>query len=165
MSTEAEPLTGGCICGYVRYQLTSRPMFVHCCHCRACQRESGSAFAINALIERDRLELLAGSVHEVVSPTPSGKGQRTARCPRCQWALWSHYAYGAIADVVCFVRVGALDEPWRVPPDIHIFTESKQPWVTLPEGVPAVPQFYKASEVWPKESLERRAALVAALKG
>ena len=151
---------GGCTCRSVRYRMTTRPLFVHCCHCTWCQRETGAAFALNAMIEADRVELLQGEVEVINTPSNSGKGQKIARCPKCRIALWSNYS-GA-GDAVRFVRVGTLDEPGRFPPDIHIFTSTKQPWVVLPAGTPAVPEYYKASEHWPKESLDRRAALMAA---
>ena len=154
------PHDGGCTCRFVRYRMTSAPLFVHCCHCRWCQRETGSAFALNAMIEADRVQMLAGRVELVATPSNSGKGQKIARCPVCRVAVWSHYA-GA-GDAVCFVRVGTLDEPDRLPPDIHIFTATKQPWVVLPSGVPAVAEYYATSEYWPAESLARRAALRAA---
>ncbi len=150
---------GGCTCRHVRYRLTSKPLFVHCCHCRWCQRETGGAFAINAMIEADRVQLLQGEVEVVHTPSLSGKGQKISRCPQCRIAVWSNYA-GA-GDAVRFVRVGTLDNPDLLPPDIHIFTASKQPWVLLPPGTPAVREYYKASEMWPKESLARRAALMA----
>ena len=156
------PIEGGCTCRRVRYRMTTKPLFVHCCHCRWCQRETGSAFVLNALIESDRVELVAGDPVTVDTPSNSGRGQRIVRCPACHVALWSHYA-GA-GDRLKFVRVGTLDEPDRLPPDIHIFTASKQPWVVLPPGTPAVAEYYRASELWPKEGLERRAALVAAAK-
>ena len=159
MNTESRFFDGGCTCRFVRYRMTSRPMFVHCCHCRWCQRESGAAFALNALIEADRVRLLQGEVEVIDTPSNSGKGQKISRCPRCHVAVWSSYA-GA-GDTIRFVRVGTLDEPDRFPPDIHIFTSSKQPWVVLSSDVPAVPEYYKSSEIWPKESLERRAALRA----
>ena len=143
----------------MRYRLTSGPLFVNCCHCRWCQRETGSAFAINAMIEADRVQLLQGEVEVIDTPSLSGKGQKISRCPACRVALWSNYA-GA-GDAVRFVRVGTLDNPDLLPPGIHIFTTTKQPWVQLPAGTPAVPEYYKASEVWPQESLERRAALIA----
>lgn len=148
---------GGCICRFVRYRMTSRPMFVHCCHCRWCQRETGTAFALNAFIEADRVQLLQGDVEPVLTPSQSGKGQKIWRCPKCRAALWSNYAQAG--DAVRFVRVGTLDEPGRLPPDIHIYTSSKQPWVLLPPDTPAVPEFYKAAERWPKETLERWMAL------
>jgi hypothetical protein len=151
---------GGCTCRQVRYRLTSGPLFVHCCHCRWCQRETGASFALNAMIESDRVLLLHGEVDIVATPSNSGKGQKIARCPQCRIAVWSHYA-GA-GDAVSFVRVGTLDEPDRLPPDIHIFTASKQPWVVIPAGMRSVPEYYKAAELWPQESLERRAALLAA---
>jgi hypothetical protein len=155
----AETFEGGCTCRQVRYRMTSRPLFVHCCHCRWCQRETGSAFVINAMIEADRVELLAGRPEPVLTPTESGKGQKIWRCPTCRVALWSNYA-GA-GDAVNFVRAGTLDDPDRMPPDIHIFTASKQPWVVLPPGVPAVEEYYDRREHWPRESLERREALLA----
>ena len=158
-SENSQFLEGHCTCGVVRYRLTATPMFVHCCHCRWCQRETGASFALNALIEADRLQLLQGQVEVIDTPSNSGKGQKIARCPRCRIALWSHYA-GA-GEAMSFLRVGALDDPDRFPPDAHIFTASKQPWVVLPPGTPAFPEYYKAAEQWPKESLERRAALRA----
>lgn len=149
---------GGCTCRHVRYRVQSTPLFVHCCHCRWCQRETGTAFALNAMFEADRVELLSGTVEVTLTPSLSGKGQKIARCPLCHVAVWSNYA--AAGDLMRFVRVGTLDEPDRFPPDIHIFTESKQPWVQLPADVPAVPQFYRLAERWPAASLERRARLV-----
>jgi len=150
---------GGCDCRAIRYRMTSRPLFVHCCHCRWCQRESGSAFALNAMIEADRVVLLSGSPELVNTPSNSGKGQKIARCPVCRIALWSNYA-GA-GDKVRFVRVGTLDEPDRLPPDIHIFTMSKQPWVVLLPDMPAVEEYYDRNKYWPAESLQRRKALFA----
>jgi len=150
-------LVGQCACRFVRYRITSRPLYVHCCHCTWCQRETGSAFALNALIEADRVGVLAGEVDLVDTPSASGKGQVIARCPRCHTALWSNY--GGAGDVVRFVRVGTLEDPDQCPPDIHIYTSSKQAWVVLPPDSNAVPEYYKASEHWPEESLRRREAL------
>jgi hypothetical protein len=137
--------------------MISRPLFVHCCHCRWCQRETGTAFALNAMIEADRVALLSGTPEIVDTPSLSGRGQKIARCPRCRIAVWSHYAGGGAR--VCFVRVGTLDESDRLPPDIHIFTQSRQPWVVLPPGMPAVAEYYDLKEYWPAESLARRDAL------
>jgi hypothetical protein len=159
MQSAAGEFEGGCDCRFVRYRLTDVPMFVHCCHCRWCQRETGSAFALNAMIEAGHVVTLAGEVERVDTPSASGKGQKISRCPRCRIATWSNYA-GA-GDAVHFVRVGTLDDPDRFPPDIHIFTASKQPWVLLPAHIPAVPEYYRAADFWPKTSLERRARLRA----
>ena len=159
MNAGSPTFEGGCACRFVRYRMMSAPLIVHCCHCRWCQRETGASFALNALVESDRVELLHGEVDVVATPSESGKGQKIVRCPRCRVAVWSHYA-GA-GDAVSFIRVGTLDEPDRLPPDVHIFTASKQPWVALPPGVPAVAEYYRASELWPSDSLERRAALIA----
>ena len=145
---------GGCTCRAVRYRMTSRPLFVHCCHCRWCQRETGASFALNAMVEADRVVLLHGEPEVVETPSNSGKGQKITRCPTCRIALWSNYA-GA-GDKVRFVRVGTFDDPDRFPPDIHIFTSSKQPWLTLPTSARAVPEFYDLESTWSAESLERR---------
>jgi hypothetical protein len=160
MTTEGadETFDGGCTCRGVRYRMTGKPLFVHCCHCRWCQRETGASFALNAMIEADRVQLLTGVPEVVPTPSNSGKGQKISRCPTCRIALWSNYA-GA-GDAIRFVRVGTLDEPDRLPPDIHIFTASKQPWVVLPVGTPAVPEYYDREMYWPATSLARRRALL-----
>src|SRR5262245_58665711 len=129
-----ENLEGGCSCGAVRYRMTSAPMFVHCCHCRDCQRQTGSAFVLNALIEATRVQLLSGQPARFEQPTDSGRPHGIYRCPTCGTAVWSEYGGRA---TIRFVRVGTLDDPRALAPDVHIYTRSKQPWVTLPEGVPA----------------------------
>jgi hypothetical protein len=150
---------GGCTCRAVRYRMSDRPLIVHCCHCRWCQRETGSAFALNALIESARLQLVSGRPEFVVTPSNSGKGQTIARCPGCRIAVWSHYA--GLGDLASFVRVGTLDEPDRCPPDVHIYTQSKQPWVVLPPGARAFSEYYQRGEVWSADSLARREALLS----
>jgi hypothetical protein len=142
---------GGCACGEVRYRLTSDPLFVHCCHCLDCQRQTGSAFVINVLVETDRVELEAGEPQPIAVPRGAGKKQKIWRCPTCQVALFSQYTYRAIR----FVRAGTLDHPAAVAPDVHIYTRSKLPWVTLPASVPAFPAFYDTQKLWPAESLRR----------
>ena len=153
----AKGLEGGCTCGAVRYRLGDAPMFVHCCHCTSCQTETGSAFVLNALIESDRVETLAGAPEPVMTPSESGRGQQIWRCPDCRVALWSNY--GGAADILRFVRIGTLDTPAALPPDVHIYTRSKLPWVRLPEGTPAFEAYYDSKTLWPAASLERRKAL------
>lgn len=152
-----DALEGGCACGSVRYRLASPPMFVHCCHCRDCQRQTGSAFVLNALIETDRLTILSGDPKPVAMPTDSGRPHRIFRCPDCQTAVWSEY--GGLSQLR-FVRVGTLDEPAALPPDIHIYTRSKLPWVNLPAGIPATEAYYDSRQMWPAASLERRRAIL-----
>jgi hypothetical protein len=152
------PLEGGCSCGAVRYRLTSDPLFIHCCHCLNCQQQTGSAFVINLLIEADRVELLAAEPQPIDAPRDDGSMQRIFRCPTCQVAVFSQYTY----PEVWFVRGGTLDEPSAVAPDVHIFTKSKLPWVTLPDSVPAFDVFYDMQALWPATSLERVDAIRAA---
>jgi hypothetical protein len=150
-------LQGGCACGAVRYRLASAPMFVNCCHCTWCQRETGSAFVINALIERDRLEV-TGATLAVDTASESGTGQIVHRCPACHVALWSHYGRRL---AVAFVRAGTLDRKDASRPDAHIFTRSKVPWVAIPADQPAFEIFYEYETQWPPESRARRAAAMA----
>ncbi|HKT43413.1 MAG TPA: GFA family protein [Gaiellaceae bacterium] len=147
-------MEGGCSCGAVRYRLESKPMFVHCCHCLNCQRQTGSAFVINLLVETDRLEV-TGATESVDVPRDNGRTQTIVRCPSCKVALYSFYTLPTIA----FVRAGTLDVPSAVEPDVHIFTRSKVPWVTLPESQPAFEVFYDRDELWPAESIARLEAL------
>jgi hypothetical protein len=157
--TDWAPAEGGCTCGAVRYRLRFSPLFVHCCHCTWCQRETGSAFVLNAMVEAEGVEVLAGTPRRVELPTLSGKGQAVFRCPHCQVALWS--CYSGLGETTRFLRVGTLDEPARCPPDIHIFTSTRQQWFTLDGRVPVMPEYYRRSAHWPPASLARLAALQA----
>lgn len=151
----SESFSGGCFCKAVRYRLTSEPLFVHCCHCLNCQSQTGSAFVINAIIETDRIEIRSGE--PVVTELQSGDGGHhdVYRCPDCLCAVWSDYGRKPYRR---FVRVGTLDDPTALSPDVHIFTRSKQPWVRLPDDVPAFEVFYDVPKLWPPESLERAKA-------
>jgi hypothetical protein len=149
-------LEGGCACGSVRYRLASAPMFVHCCHCRDCQRQTGSAFVLNALIEADRVRLVSGDADGAGVPTDSGRPHVIYRCRSCKIAVWSNY--GGV-DKLRFVRIGTLDEPAALTPDVHIYVRSKLPWVKLPEDVPAFEAYYDSKKLWPEASLERRRAI------
>ena len=151
---------GGCTCGEVRYRLESPPMFVNCCHCTWCQRETGASYVLNALIEADRVNVLQGEPEMIDTPSASGKGQKIWRCPTCRVALWSNYA--GFGEAVRFVRAGTLDEAGRITPNAHVFTSTKQPWVRIPDGHPVFDEFYKLKEQWPDDS---RARLRQALGG
>jgi hypothetical protein len=148
-------LEGGCACGDVRYRLTSAPMFNHCCHCLDCQRQTGSAFVLNALIETDRIEILKGGPESTAVPTESGGPHDIWRCARCLTALWSDYGR---RPNLRFVRMGTLDDPSALKPDVHIFTRSKLPWVGLPADTPAFEVYYDTKTLWPADALERRKA-------
>jgi len=148
---------GRCACGAVRYRLASSPMFAHCCHCRDCQRQTGSAFVLNALIEADQVTLSSGEVDAVAVPTDSGRPHKIYRCSVCKTAIWS--VYGGV-DKLRSVRIGTLDDPAALTPDVHIYIRSKLPWVKLPEGVPAFEAYYDSKTVWPAASLERRRAIL-----
>jgi hypothetical protein len=159
MNKNSQTRNGACTCGHVRYQVTSDPLIVHCCHCRGCQKNSGSAFALNALFEADLVKLIAGRVEEVMVPTPSGTGQTITRCSNCKIAVWSNYNMGGLRERIRFIRVGTLDDPDQLPPDVHIYTHSKQPWVSLPLEDLRVEAFYDIKKTWSPESMERLAKI------
>jgi hypothetical protein len=146
---------GGCACGAVRYRLTSDPMIVHCCHCEDCQRQTGGAFAVNALIETDRIEMLRGEPVAISMPTDSGRPHDIYRCEACATAVWSDYGR---RPAMRFVRATTLDDRQALAPDVHIFTRSKLPWVGLPPEVPAFEVYYDMATLWPAPSLARRRA-------
>ena len=150
-------LEGRCACGEVRYRLSGAPMFVHCCHCLDCQRQTGSAFLLKAIYERDRVELLSGAPEPAPVPTDSGRPHDVYRCPTCRTAVWSDYGRRGFR----FVRVGTLEDPAALPPDVHIFTRSKLPWVTLPAEAPAFEIYYETEKLWPPDSLARRRTVLA----
>ncbi|OAX80621.1 hypothetical protein ACJ72_05042 [Emergomyces africanus] len=162
LSPEAQyPLEGGCTCRAIRYQIQTAPLFVHCCHCTWCQRETGSAFVINILVEADRVTPLQGNDDEtevINTPSKSGLGQQVSRCKKCQVAVWS--TYGGASPVVRFIRAGTLDQASFVSPDVHVYTSTKVPWLTLPANVPVMEEFYDFEQEWPKESLARRKAFM-----
>ena len=158
MAKEFESCEGGCTCGKVRYKVDIEPFIVHACHCRWCQRQTGGPHAINALYEAEMVELTQGEVENITVPSPSGKGQIIARCPECKIAVWSNYHFGGMRERVRFLRVGTLDNPDLMPPDVHIYTTTKMPWYIIPEGHYAVDEFYNSSTTWSKESQERYVA-------
>jgi len=155
MTDSKDFLEGGCTCGYVRYRMEASPLVVHGCHCSWCQRQTGAAFAVNALIEANRVQIIEGKIQNTTVESPSGNGQRFARCPKCNVAVWSEYLVmtAGITDMIYFIRVGTLDKPERLPPDVHIYTSAKQTWFDLPPDALVVDEYYKTEEVWSPDSL------------
>jgi hypothetical protein len=158
------PATGGCVCGRIRYRIETAPIFTNCCHCTWCQRETGSSYVLNAAIEASKVTLLpphgddsASPVGplKVMTPTHSGMGQICFRCPSCFVNLWS--TYGGAPPSIYFIRVGTLDKPSIIRPDVNIFTSTKMPWVKLCPDLPATEERYKS---YSKEAMERISAAI-----
>ncbi len=149
----SEKYQGGCGCGHIRYEFSIKPMIVHCCHCTFCQRETGAAFAVNALVESSAVVISGEQPILVDTPSESGNGQKIARCPECQMAVWSHYR--GFGESVSFIRVGTLDDTTQTPPDVHIYVKSKQPWFQLPANAPNFEKFYDVKQTWSDESMLR----------
>ena len=147
---------GGCACGAVRYRLIREPMFVNCCHCRDCQRQTGGAFVVNAIIETDQIVRETGETVVFTMPTESGRPHDLVRCATCATTLWSDYGR---RRVVSFVRVMTLDDPTALSPDAHIFTRSKSPWVEV-IGAPCFEVYYETATLWSADGLARRRAVI-----
>ena len=148
-----ETFEGGCSCGEVRYSMARTPMYVHCCHCTWCRRASGAAFALNGMVEGASVHLIGGQTQNIDMPTASGRGQKITRCAKCHTALWGNFS--SAGEAIHFIRIGTLDQAELFPPDVHIFTSTKLPWVVLGEGIPSHPEFYVKSDMWSSESIER----------
>ena len=155
-TTAQDAHTGSCFCGAVQYRLTRDPMFVHACHCRDCRKQTGGPFAINGLIERDAVELIAGQPVRHEQKTGSGKPHDIWRCETCGNAVWSDYGR---REVMVFIRVATLDDPERCPPDVHIFTRSALPFTEIPDEARQFRVFYDMRAEWPAAALERFEAL------
>lgn len=132
-------------------------MFVHCCHCLLCQKQTGSAFVINALIETDRIVIDSGTLECTSMPTESGRPHDVYRCPTCKVIVWSDYGR---RPTLRFVRVSTLDQPHARAPDVHIFVRSKVPWVGLPADARVFDEYYELEREWPAEALARRRAIL-----
>ena len=144
--------TGGCACGAIRYELTATPLVVHACHCRDCQRLSGSAFVVNLWIEPEHVKAQGPEPESFRMKGGSGRAHEVFFCSACGTYLWSRYG---ISGRALFVRAGTLDDPGTVTPDVHLFTRSKVPWLALPRGVRAFETFYRIADVWSAESQAR----------
>ena len=155
MATEFETCEGGCTCGQLRYKVEVEPLIVHACHCRWCQRQTGGPHVINALYEAPNVQVTKGEVEPVTVPSPGGSGQVIHRCPKCRDAIWSNYLVTGEGDSIRFLRVGTLDNPERIPPDVHIYTSTKMPWYVIPEGHYAVEEYYDMPTTWSERSLAR----------
>lgn len=159
-NNEAKTYTGacgcGCGCGKVTYQMSSDPMFMHCCHCQECQRQTGSAYVLNAIIEADRISW-NGKTTEHTLATPSGKGQIITRCASCGTAVFSSYLVRL--GKLKYIRVGTLDDPDLCPPTVQIFTASKPVWVPLNQDIPIFESFCEFKDVWPEEAYRRLLAI------
>ena len=121
------PQTGGCQCGKLRYELTQAPTLVYTCHCTDCQRLSGSAFSLGVALPETGFRLTAGEPRALQRVPDSGRINTRFVCPDCASWVYSQPRGGVIR-----VRAGSLDDRSWLRPTRHIWTRSKQPWITLP---------------------------------
>ena len=123
--------SGGCQCGEIRYRIRSEPITLYVCHCRDCQRQSGSAFGMSLVVPESSFELLSGSLKTFTVRADSGRTKTCAFCPTCGVRLYNAVRPGRIS-----VKAGTLDDVSKLRPEGHGWTSRKQPWVTLPSDVP-----------------------------
>ncbi|KAF2844681.1 hypothetical protein T440DRAFT_473197 [Plenodomus tracheiphilus IPT5] len=146
-------ITGSCLCSTVRYRLLTSPLYCYACHCADCQKSTGSAFSLYLNIEVFNIRILSDTAPiAIIREKKPGQLDRHVECPRCKAELWSNNMLG---DAIADVRVGTLDFPSLMEPDVHIFIDSKLDWVVLPEGAKTTPKDYELKDFWPKSSLKR----------
>jgi hypothetical protein len=144
---------GGCACGAMRYRLKNEPIYVNNCHCRQCQRQTGSTSVVNAFTEAENFEVLQGESWQHTVKAGSGGPHTIFRCSECGTAIYSQYPrFGPLG---IGVRVGTLDDPGSLTPDATIFIVERMPWVTLPEGIPHFESYYDPPEILPPARAER----------
>jgi hypothetical protein len=155
-TADGETVAGGCVCGEVRIAVRGRPIVVHGCHCRFCQAASGSAFAVNLMLETAQVAVTAGRTQQISRQAELGAHTRHV-CPNCRTELFGHHPM--LGPDIAFVGAGVLDRPGGYAPDVHCFTRSKYDWVVLPAGVPAFEGNYDMAAVWSDEAKARVAKL------
>ena len=120
---------GGCQCGSVRYRLNAEPLALAVCHCRDCQRQSGSAFALSLFVPRKAFRLLSGELKTFATVCDSGRTKECAFCGSCGTRIYHQGKRGMS------IKAGTLDDTSNLSPDAHYWTKRKQPWVEIPDGV------------------------------
>ena len=149
-------LTGRCACGRVSYKIKEDPLFTYACHCKDCQRTTGSAFVVHLILAERDFEI-EGDTRSATVPSGSGAGCDLHYCAECGIYVWCRYLYHQVP--VLAVRGGTLDDTNAVRPQAHIFTRNMQSWFRLPEGVPSFKNGIDRNEAWSADSLKKYNAL------
>lgn len=129
-------IEGGCLCGRVRYSSEAPAVMTAVCHCRHCQRQSGSAFSIIIGLPKGALQV-QGALASYEDVGESGMPVLRRFCSHCGSPILSEVASSPQLD---FVKAGTLDDTSWLAPQVHIWCEHRQPWVSVPDGVPQVPR-------------------------
>jgi hypothetical protein len=141
------PLSGGCVCGAVRYTWTPTIKFKsYACHCTDCQTRSGSSFTLQQTVFLNDLKV-TGTFAEGGSTQPSGAQARLFACPACQCRI---YGTSDARPGIAIIRAGTFDHSQTIVPDFHVWTQSKQPWVTMPPGAVALATQPEDTPSWTK---------------
>ena len=146
-----QSLTGGCICGQVKYQIIDKPLFTQACHCKDCKVLTGSSYVVNSSILENTL-IVEGEVSSTELKAGSGASYKTYFCTKCGNYVYADYdsAVGRLT-----VRTKTLDNSEKFPPQVHIFTKDKDPWLNLSEDVICFKEMYDQKKTWPEDSLNR----------
>ena len=146
-----EKLKGGCICGQVKYYITEKPLFTQACHCKDCKVLTGSSYVVNSSVLENTL-IVEGEVSSTELKAGSGASYKTYFCTKCGNYVYADYdsAVGRLT-----VRTKTLDNSEKFPPQVHIFTKDKDPWLNLSEDVICFKEMYDQKKTWPEESLNK----------
>jgi hypothetical protein len=125
--------TGRCNCGAVRYTLASSPLTVAACHCTQCRRQSGAAYSVNLIVRASAMEVVGDLASWEDSDTESGAPLSREHCGKCGSPIRS---VPSASPKLIAVKSGTLDDPSAFAPAMHIWVQSKLPWVTIPDGIP-----------------------------
>ncbi|MBK6707942.1 MAG: GFA family protein [Sphingomonadales bacterium] len=130
-------IAGGCNCGAVRYQIEGNPVVVAQCHCKNCQRQSGSAFSVNLMVPVAGVTSTGELAVYEDRDTRSGNAVYRKFCGKCGSPIFSDLAEG---NGMTIVKVGTLDDPAPFAPVVSVWTSTKMPWVELPQGQRGFPE-------------------------
>ena len=132
-----KPLTGGCQCGAVRYEIVGAPVSLYVCHCRECRKQSASAFGISLIVRRRDFRLTQGATKPWSRATDGGRTLHCHFCTACGTRLFHE---GAPTRETISVKGGSLDQMLDLGKAIHIWTSRKLPGVLIPEHAAQFPQ-------------------------
>tara|TARA_B100000579_G_scaffold278075_1_gene230015 strand:- start:122 stop:604 length:483 start_codon:yes stop_codon:yes gene_type:complete len=146
-----EKLKGGCICGQVKYYITEKPLFTQACHCKDCKVLTGSSYVVNSSVLENTL-FVEGEVSSTELKAGSGASCKTYFCNKCGAYVYADYdsAFKRLT-----LRTKTLNNPENFPPQVHIFTKDKDPWLNLSKDVTCFEEMYDPKKIWPEESLKR----------
>ena len=128
-------ISGGCLCGAVRYRIDGEPLGMYYCHCQQCRRASGASFATNLIVHSESFALTDGE--DLLAAYESSPGKRRHFCSRCGSPIFSH---DRATEAMRSVRSGTLDADPGLRPTMHFHVASKSHWFEITDPLPQLPR-------------------------